>query len=319
MKRIVLMMIFIIIGVNYALSEKTHIVQRGESIESISKNYKISKNDLIEANPGIETLFYVGLKLNIPESKNTNLSTSNSNLNDAVHPANNTPKNSNMEEGKVYQNNSFSTKQNELTPLDISIYAGASLNSYTGDDFDDGEMKVGFNLGLTCRYFLYKDFFGEISLGFATKGYKKNMTATSGQYWDDYGNNYDSETNKNMTTYNLDIPLSIGYQFPIGNMSDLCIKVGPYLTYALSGKEKTTGYMKIYPDIHSSETEYINEEKKISEIDEYKKFGAGIGFGISYKLKNCSITISYQRGLTKIYEEQDIFEQNISLSLGYNF
>jgi len=45
-----------------------HTVQRGETIESIAKNYSISVAQLIEANPSAADLFYVGLKLNIPEA-----------------------------------------------------------------------------------------------------------------------------------------------------------------------------------------------------------------------------------------------------------
>ncbi|MCM1483060.1 MAG: PorT family protein [Muribaculaceae bacterium] len=152
--------------------------------------------------------------------------------------------------------------QYESKSFELGIRAGASLNTYTGDDMQDADMKVGFNVGITGRYFFYNNLFGELSLGFATKGYKQNTNASSGQYWDDHGANYDSEVNKNMTTYNLDIPLYIGYRIPLSDNSNLCIKAGPYITYALSGKLKTSGYIITYPDIHSSEKESISEEKK---------------------------------------------------------
>ncbi len=209
--------------------------------------------------------------------------------------------------------------QKENKPLEFGVYAGVSLNSYTGDDMKDADMKIGFNAGVTGRYFFYKNLFAELSLGVATKGYKQTSNASSGQYWNDEGSNYDSEIKTDMTTYNLDIPLYVGYRFNIGSNSGLSIKVGPYITYAFAGQCKTSGYIITYSDIHSSETEYINKEQKIGDIENYKNFGVGIGCGLSYNYRNYGITASYQRGLTKIYEERDVFEQNISLSLSYTF
>lgn len=46
----------------------THTVARGESLQSIAKKYNISVDRLLESNPGARKLFYVGLKLEIPEN-----------------------------------------------------------------------------------------------------------------------------------------------------------------------------------------------------------------------------------------------------------
>ena len=46
----------------------THTVARGESLQSIAQKYNISVDRLLEANPGAGKLFYVGLKLDIPEN-----------------------------------------------------------------------------------------------------------------------------------------------------------------------------------------------------------------------------------------------------------
>lgn len=48
---------------------QSHVVQRGESIESIARKYAISVEDLKKANPSVEKYFYVGMKLKIPEIK----------------------------------------------------------------------------------------------------------------------------------------------------------------------------------------------------------------------------------------------------------
>lgn len=44
----------------------THVVQRGETLESIAKYYNISVADLNNANPNADGLIYVGMKLAVP-------------------------------------------------------------------------------------------------------------------------------------------------------------------------------------------------------------------------------------------------------------
>ena len=44
----------------------THVVQRGETIESIAKIYKVSVEDINKANPNADGIVYVGMKLVIP-------------------------------------------------------------------------------------------------------------------------------------------------------------------------------------------------------------------------------------------------------------
>jgi len=46
----------------------THVVQRGETIESIAKQYNVSVADINKANPNAEGVVYVGMKLQIPLS-----------------------------------------------------------------------------------------------------------------------------------------------------------------------------------------------------------------------------------------------------------
>lgn len=49
----------------------THVVQRGETIESIAEYYKVSVEDINKANPNADGIVYVGMKLNIPVNSNT--------------------------------------------------------------------------------------------------------------------------------------------------------------------------------------------------------------------------------------------------------
>lgn len=54
----------------------THVVQRGETLESIAEYYKVSIEDINKANPNADGIVYVGMKLNIPTiSKQQTVST----------------------------------------------------------------------------------------------------------------------------------------------------------------------------------------------------------------------------------------------------
>ncbi|MCM1037288.1 MAG: LysM peptidoglycan-binding domain-containing protein, partial [Bacteroides sp.] len=66
MKRILLTLAILVVSA-CAMSAAVHVVQRGETLRSIAGTYNITTQQLVEANPGADTLFYVGLKLNIPE------------------------------------------------------------------------------------------------------------------------------------------------------------------------------------------------------------------------------------------------------------
>jgi len=44
----------------------THVVQRGETIESIAEHYNVSVEDINKVNPNMDGVVYVGMKLNIP-------------------------------------------------------------------------------------------------------------------------------------------------------------------------------------------------------------------------------------------------------------
>lgn len=67
MKNLVCLIASMAIGMGTATANVEHTVARGESIESIANKYHITPQALIKANPGLDSLFYIGMKINIPE------------------------------------------------------------------------------------------------------------------------------------------------------------------------------------------------------------------------------------------------------------
>lgn len=51
----------------FQLSAKDHVIERGETIESIAKAYGLKPSDIIEANPTVKDMFFIGMVITIPE------------------------------------------------------------------------------------------------------------------------------------------------------------------------------------------------------------------------------------------------------------
>ena len=70
MKRTILSLLFSTASM-FAMAQNqtvSHVVQRGETLESIAEYYNVSVEDIDKANPNMDGVVYVGLKLNIPTS-----------------------------------------------------------------------------------------------------------------------------------------------------------------------------------------------------------------------------------------------------------
>lgn len=51
----------------FGLSAKDHVIERGETIESIAKAYGLKPADIIDANPTVKDMFFTGMVITIPE------------------------------------------------------------------------------------------------------------------------------------------------------------------------------------------------------------------------------------------------------------
>lgn len=103
----------------------THIVQRGETLESIAEYYKVSVEDINKANPNADGIVYVGMKLNIPTSSNTS-----SNKDIAVSKDYQRTNETSTTSQKVVATTSQSTKNNynaNITSTDLNDFSLSGL------------------------------------------------------------------------------------------------------------------------------------------------------------------------------------------------
>lgn len=133
-----------------AQTSQSHIVQRGETIESVAKKYGISVSDLQQANPSTKDYFYAGMKLIIPHKTNMqNATTQTQSSNSSNRTAIITPSSA-----KTKNNQIKTIKQKVQMPTFHSELDGSDFTSVAltfGSDFTD---LVGMTYGIQGQYFL---------------------------------------------------------------------------------------------------------------------------------------------------------------------
>lgn len=275
MKKFILSL-FAFMAVTLAMAQQVnytvHTIERGETLESIATKYHVSVNAIKKANPDALDMIYVGMKINIPKSSNEEPQQVDNNTNTKI-------------DSRGYQSAIISNASNETPKFETELFAGATFSTYTGDDVKNTDMQIGFNGGVTGRYYIVNNFFAEASLMFTTKGYKSKK-----------------KNGPKMTTYNIDVPINIGYRFMLSDDISLKIKAGPYITYAIGGEQEAE-----------------NVKTKLKDIKSFNTFNVGIDAGIALDFHHFILSGTYQHGLATLINKQKVYEQNIFVSLGYRF
>ena len=304
----------------------THVVQRGETIESIADFYKVSVEDINKANPNADGIVYVGMKLNIPQSEESAI------VSNTSQPIATKDKTQSTIDNRAY------AKKSEYVANDkswkIKAVAGVTVGTWTGNDFKDGSTDSDYgqastenkamyqiHLGVIFDYLLSENLYAGTGVFFNQNGYKQESLMTSGQYWDDEGANYDGKQTVKMTTNNIEVPIHIGGMYNMSSNLGLFVEVGPYFSYAVSGSKKQTGSFTEYDDIHSSATDHINEKEDIGKgsLKDYQRFGYGLSATAGISVNKFIFQFTYQRELSKAIKKTKQYEQNILLSIGYEF
>lgn len=150
MKKVYLFFVSILIPIfsGYAADLKEHVVERGETLQSISRTYQVTEESLLEANPMAKDMFYAGMVLVIPESSNS----INGSYSSAV--TNTTPATDSKDENNnvLRNNNLFNTQTvsaestvNSSEEIGIEDFGGLYLYySAPFDKFDHGYYGIGW-------------------------------------------------------------------------------------------------------------------------------------------------------------------------------
>lgn len=257
----------------------THVVQRGETIESIAEFYKVSVEDINKTNPNADGIVYVGMKLVIPTSSAQ-------------------PKTSSRDV-------SIETSQTkELTPESIpkrnvskedKEYGKFNFAGELGFGFIKGQRNYMYEATVGANYTLPYNLYVGARIGYNSANYNGLIKIE--------GESIDTE----QTYHLLEIPIEFGYS--LKNKSEslgLIPFVGFNTNIGLSGKYKQR--------ILGTGGEESSKKLKIGG-----KVGIGARVGIRVNLIGFDITGSYQIPLNnkqKGWFGKDAFPE-ISLAWGF--
>lgn len=185
--------------------------------------------------------------------------------------------------------------QNQVATFGIK--AGLNYSGQHGVSTSDN--KIGFNVGITLDFRLSTHMYLLTGLEYTVKGAKSKYTDEGGQ----------PATRKETPAY-LQLPLHVGYMFPVSRDIRLVVHAGPYVAYGLGGNNKinepTNG--------GKSEIEYFG--------DNISKYDWGLGVGVNAEYNRIVLGLGFDRGLRNfapIYNDGKARTKNFYLTLGYLF
>lgn len=198
----------------------THVVQRGETIESIAKYYNVSVEDINKANPNADGIVYVGMKLNIPTSSKPQIVSNNDNQGGSTYTQENNIKH--HSNNKVYQEHKYKAAKNEDEKVGKFEFAGElGFGFIKGADNFMYEATVGANYRLPYNLYI------GARIGYNSANYT-GLIKIEGQ-----------NINAKQKYHLLEIPIEFGYS--LKNESEtlgLIPFVGFNTNIGLSGKYK---------------------------------------------------------------------------------
>lgn len=182
--------------------------------------------------------------------------------------------------------------QAQTKTTELMIRGGFATNQFIGDDYDaDGfGMNPGYNVGLEMNNFFYKSVYWNTGLLFGSRGYKYEVLKTTTRF----------------RAHNLQIPVTVGYRFDLGDGLALDGRIGGFFSADLAANTKTTVGDR-------------TNKHKISDWDHYNRCDGGLLIGIGVWFNNINLDLAYQRGFAEQADGVEGGASNFLIRLGYAF
>ncbi|GAA0882198.1 MULTISPECIES: porin family protein [Sphingobacterium] len=191
--------------------------------------------------------------------------------------------------------------------------------------FAQGGLGYGLRAGVNIPKYSFENGSSESNTGFFVTGYldapiSPNFSIQPGLSLQNKGGKY-TATSDNATgelkqsIMSLDIPVNAVAKFPTGGSGNFFIGAGPYVGFALSGKNKFEA---------SSNNASVKREWDVKfgsgDGDELKRTDFGINFLAGYQLSNgFQINAGYGLGLTNLSPVSNLSTKNRVWSVGIGF
>jgi len=172
----------------------------------------------------------------------------------------------------------------------LSWNAKAGMNLSNVTDWDDVDMKLGYQFGVGMDYY-FNDHWGiQPSLMLISKGYKDKGDYSYPSDWEG-----DVEYKSYKSTENrvyLEMPVMLAYRFNVADNMKLVLNGGGYISYGIAGK-----YNKTYTFVDGSGF----EDKADTFSGDKEKFDTGVGAGITFEYKSrYTVGLIGEWGLKKV-------------------
>jgi hypothetical protein len=164
------------------------------------------------------------------------------------------------------------------------VWGGRVGACYSTISDDAGSMEFSGDAGLEVGPVLYYALKDNIYINSGAMFSVKSFTEGSGDHTD------------NLSLYYLEVPLYIGYAFPIGGL-DFYGQAGPYVGFKVSE----------------------SLPKSWGDESGLKVFNAGLGFVGGVNIKKFKLEIGYQNGLTNLLDFEGDDYDDYKLTLGSMF
>ena len=198
----------------------------------------------------------------------------------------------------------FAAIANAQGKLGFTVEAGLNLSKFSGDtdQLTAGggcDMKAGFNIGVMANVPFTDAIYLKSGLKYTQRGWQKESKEDDGVY------------DEHETLGYLQLPILFSYRYAISDNIELQANVGPYLAYALHGKDA--------------------DDDDIFEYYDYKRFDFGLVLpSVGVTISNFYVGVSNELGLVNLideeyYDEAGDYNKNkwhnycFSINVGYAF
>lgn len=265
----------------------THVVQRGETIESIAEYYHVSVDDINKANPNVDGMVYVGMKLVVPVKGQVQEVVSDTQVENAVSVSSETkPNDSSL---------AMETHQDKPSVSDDSGSPWVFV-SEIGYGFIKGSSNFQYEFTIGANYHLPFNLYAGARIGYNSGNY--NSLISDGE-----GHSATLETQYHF----MEIPIEFGYALATSNKNWAIVPfAGINTNIGLTGKSK-------YKTLGSGGEENSGKEKIGGKI------GLETRLGLRLRLAGFNISGSYRIPLNdkqKGWFGKDAYPE---ISIGYGF
>lgn len=253
--------------------QQYHTIQSGETLESIAKKYKVSVDDLVQANPEALSKMYEGMQLTIPQSDKRKKEVDRDDKAELDYqPAQDTSYDYSStaqdvanvplvieDENKDDQEARKNTWHLAFR-LGPSFFKGEKSSSGSGRNRSySSSSNIGYEVSLGAHYYFAENIYGSAMLGY----YETSFSSYAFQYGSSY-------TNKSVSK-NIELPIEVGVELPVSKLFGLILEAGPTLLYAVDGYVQANGEKKSFSE--------IEKDAKIDRFSAILKLGGGLRLG----------------------------------------